>query len=187
MKTRHRRRTSRQTPGGGARTQAQRTAGDSWPGDGAGGVGRSLVCGDGVRRVSQRGSRSAVGADPRPARCRHRSFAMANTWHWQSPGRRSLRGDARASWLLKMRAPTWRAVPLPAGLTALVTLSLAPDGSLWAGGREGVFYSENGGESWAPLRRLPVVAVNRIAWNSNAGAADRYFRRGDRDLCDRSA
>ncbi len=64
---------------------------------------------------------------------------------------------------------TWRAVPLPAGLTALATLTLAPDGSLWAGGREGVFYSGDGGESWTPLRRLPVVAVNRIAWDSDLG------------------
>lgn len=60
---------------------------------------------------------------------------------------------------------TWRAVPLPSGLTALATLALAPDGSLWAGGREGVFESKDGGGSWTPLRRLPVVAVNRIAWN----------------------
>ena len=61
---------------------------------------------------------------------------------------------------------TWRAVPLPAGLTALATLALAPDGSLWAGGREGVFDSKNGGESWTALRRLPVVAVNDIAWSA---------------------
>jgi photosystem II stability/assembly factor-like uncharacterized protein len=60
---------------------------------------------------------------------------------------------------------TWRAVSLPAGLTALATLALAPDGSLWAGGREGVFYSRDNGESWVALHRLPVVAVNSIAWN----------------------
>jgi len=61
---------------------------------------------------------------------------------------------------------SWRAVPLPAGLTALATLALAPDGSLWAGGREGVFDSKDDGASWAPLRRLPVVAVNSIAWSA---------------------
>ncbi|HEX3662764.1 MAG TPA: transcriptional regulator [Acidobacteriaceae bacterium] len=60
---------------------------------------------------------------------------------------------------------TWQPIPLPAGLTALATLSLAPDGSLWAGGREGVFYSRDGGQNWNPLRRLPVVAINSIAWN----------------------
>lgn len=60
---------------------------------------------------------------------------------------------------------TWEAIPFPQGLTALATLSLAPDGSLWAGGREGVFESRDGGQSWTALRRLPVVAVNSIAWN----------------------
>jgi photosystem II stability/assembly factor-like uncharacterized protein len=64
---------------------------------------------------------------------------------------------------------TWRGMALPAGLTALATLTLAPDGSLWAGGREGVFYSENGGENWTALRRLPVVAVNNIAWVPSLG------------------
>jgi photosystem II stability/assembly factor-like uncharacterized protein len=60
----------------------------------------------------------------------------------------------------------WEAVPFPAGLTALATLTVSPDGSLWAGGREGVFYSQDGGQKWQPLRRLPVVAVNSLAWNA---------------------
>lgn len=59
----------------------------------------------------------------------------------------------------------WRAMKGPAGLTVLEALAAAPDGSLWAGGREGVFYSEDDGHSWTDLRRLPVVAINSLAWN----------------------
>lgn len=59
----------------------------------------------------------------------------------------------------------WRAVKGPAGLSGLETLAAAPDGSVWAGGREGVFYSENDGQSWTDLRRLPVVAINSLTWD----------------------
>jgi photosystem II stability/assembly factor-like uncharacterized protein len=61
----------------------------------------------------------------------------------------------------------WHAVPLPAGLTALSSLALTPDGTLWAGGREGVFFSKDQGQAWSLLKRLPVVAVNSLAWDSS--------------------
>lgn len=59
----------------------------------------------------------------------------------------------------------WQAVIFPAGLTALESLALTPDGSLWAGGREGVFYSTDGGHSWNAMRRLPLVAINSVSWD----------------------
>jgi len=61
---------------------------------------------------------------------------------------------------------TWQTRALPEGLTALATLALTPDGTLWAGGREGVFYSQDQGASWTALKRLPVVAVNSLTWDS---------------------
>jgi photosystem II stability/assembly factor-like uncharacterized protein len=63
---------------------------------------------------------------------------------------------------------TWQPIPLPAGLTALSSLTLTPDGTLWAGGREGVFYSQDRGRSWTVLKRLPVVAVNRLTWDASS-------------------
>jgi photosystem II stability/assembly factor-like uncharacterized protein len=59
----------------------------------------------------------------------------------------------------------WHPLPLPAGLTALSSLALTPDGTLWAGGREGVFFSKDQGQTWSLLRRLPVVAVTSLAWD----------------------
>ncbi|MFP5230574.1 MAG: VPS10 domain-containing protein [Acidobacteriota bacterium] len=61
----------------------------------------------------------------------------------------------------------WQYVSFPAGLTALASLALTPDGTLWAGGREGVFGSKDQGRTWTPLKRLPVVAVNNLAWDAS--------------------
>ncbi len=59
----------------------------------------------------------------------------------------------------------WQYVSFPPGLTALTSLALTPDGTLWAGGREGVFVSKDHGRTWTILKRLPVVAVNSLTWN----------------------
>ena len=59
----------------------------------------------------------------------------------------------------------WQYVTFPPGLTALTSLALTPDGTLWAGGREGVFDSKDQGRTWTILKRLPVVAVNSLTWN----------------------
>lgn len=61
---------------------------------------------------------------------------------------------------------SWQAVAFPGGLTDLDSLALTPDGSLWAGGREGVFYSTDQGHSWNALRRLPLVAINNVVWDA---------------------
>jgi len=60
---------------------------------------------------------------------------------------------------------TWHALNFPDGLTALASLAVTPDGTLWAGGREGIFFSRDEGQTWYALKRLPVVAVNNIAWD----------------------
>ncbi len=59
----------------------------------------------------------------------------------------------------------WQYASFPPGLTALTSLALTPDGTLWAGGREGVFASKDQGRTWTILKRLPVVAVNSLTWN----------------------
>jgi photosystem II stability/assembly factor-like uncharacterized protein len=65
------------------------------------------------------------------------------------------------------RGTTWHEVGLPAGLTALSSLALTPDGTLWAGGREGVFFSKAAERNWSILKRLPVVAVNGLKWDDS--------------------
>lgn len=62
------------------------------------------------------------------------------------------------------RGATWQAASLPAGLSVLQSLTVAGDGSLWAGGVGGVFYSPDHGKSWTHLSRLPVSDVNSLTW-----------------------
>lgn len=65
------------------------------------------------------------------------------------------------------RGATWKAVAFPAGLTALRAMTLAPDGSLWAGGREGLFYSTDHGQSWSRLDKLPATDITSVAWSGS--------------------
>lgn len=62
---------------------------------------------------------------------------------------------------------SWHSLAFPAGLTALTSLAVSPDGTLWAGGREGIFYSQDQGHTWSLLKHLPVVAVNGLAWDAS--------------------
>lgn len=59
----------------------------------------------------------------------------------------------------------WQPVVFPSGLTAVDALASTPDGMLWAGGREGLFYTSDRGHSWTRLRQLPVLEITSLAWD----------------------
>jgi photosystem II stability/assembly factor-like uncharacterized protein len=59
----------------------------------------------------------------------------------------------------------WQPVVFPAGLTAVDALTATPDGMLWAGGREGLFYTSDRGHTWGKLRELPVLGITSLAWD----------------------
>jgi photosystem II stability/assembly factor-like uncharacterized protein len=61
---------------------------------------------------------------------------------------------------------TWDAVPLPTNLTAVRVISTTPNGILWLGGREGMFFSENHGKSWKPMDNLPFRDVNGMNYDA---------------------
>lgn len=63
----------------------------------------------------------------------------------------------------------WERVIFPSGLSAVSALATTPQGALWAGGPQGVFYTSNQGRSWTKLQRLPVVAINSVQWDSKMG------------------
>jgi photosystem II stability/assembly factor-like uncharacterized protein len=134
------------------RVDALQAVGDAWFAATAQGLFRSADRGaswtyvaiqevEGARPGS--GSYRTIAADGRQIFIAGRTSIMAS-------------GDAGA---------TWHAVAFPTGLTALSSLALTPDGTLWAGGREGVFFSKDQGQTWSILKRLPVVAVNSLAWD----------------------
>lgn len=59
----------------------------------------------------------------------------------------------------------WDPIVFPSGLTAVEALAASPEGTLWAGGREGLFFTTDRGRTWTKLNRLPVVAINSLAWD----------------------
>jgi photosystem II stability/assembly factor-like uncharacterized protein len=59
----------------------------------------------------------------------------------------------------------WQPVVFPAALTAVDALTATPDGMLWAGGREGLFYTSDRGQTWGKLGQLPVLGITSLAWD----------------------
>jgi photosystem II stability/assembly factor-like uncharacterized protein len=62
---------------------------------------------------------------------------------------------------------TWQPLPLPEHLTSANTIAVAPGGSLWLGGREGVFYSEDKGATWSQIKTLPISNINSLSYDSD--------------------
>ena len=62
---------------------------------------------------------------------------------------------------------TWQPEPLPGKLTAIHTSTIAPGGSMWVGGREGVYYSTDNGANWTFLSKLPIADINGIDYDGD--------------------
>jgi photosystem II stability/assembly factor-like uncharacterized protein len=57
---------------------------------------------------------------------------------------------------------TWDPVALPAELTMIGAVAIDEKGNLWAGGREGVYYSTDYGATWKTIKNLFVTQVDNI-------------------------
>ncbi len=62
---------------------------------------------------------------------------------------------------------TYQSMALPQPLTAANTIAVTPEGSMWVGGREGVFYSEDKGATWTQMKTLPVSNINNLSYDSD--------------------
>ncbi len=60
---------------------------------------------------------------------------------------------------------SWQPLAMPQKLTWLNAITTAPDGGLWLGGREGVFYSEDHGQSWTEMSTLPISDINGLSYD----------------------
>ncbi len=60
---------------------------------------------------------------------------------------------------------TWNPIALPEKLTSVRALTTSPNGTLWVGGREGAFYSDDHGHSWQATN-LPVSNISNIDFDS---------------------
>jgi photosystem II stability/assembly factor-like uncharacterized protein len=62
---------------------------------------------------------------------------------------------------------TWQPLALPHKLTWLQSISIAGNGSVWLGGREGVFYSEDKGQNWNELSTLPISDISGLSYDAD--------------------
>jgi len=59
----------------------------------------------------------------------------------------------------------WTSIALPDKLTSVRALTTTPDGTLWVGGREGAFFSQDHGHTWVAMNQLPVSDISNIDYD----------------------
>jgi photosystem II stability/assembly factor-like uncharacterized protein len=60
----------------------------------------------------------------------------------------------------------WQAIALPQELTLVNAMTTTPAGLLWVGGRQGVFYSDDRGQTWHGMENLPVRNIDGISYDA---------------------
>jgi photosystem II stability/assembly factor-like uncharacterized protein len=60
----------------------------------------------------------------------------------------------------------WIPMQLPGMLTRIHKVAFAPDGTVWLGAREGVYYSQKNGKSWLWIERLPFRDVDDLTFDA---------------------
>ena len=62
---------------------------------------------------------------------------------------------------------TWQPLAMPQGLTWLQSAAVTDSGSLWLGGREGVFYSDDHGQTWSEMKSLPLRDISGLSYDAD--------------------
>jgi len=55
---------------------------------------------------------------------------------------------------------------IPSMLTSIHRVAISPDGTLWLGAREGVYFSQDKGKSWLWIERLPFRDVDDLTYDT---------------------
>jgi ligand-binding sensor domain-containing protein len=63
----------------------------------------------------------------------------------------------------------WWPVSIPIALTRIHRVAFSPDGTLWIGGREGVYFTRDKGKSWMWVHRLPMVDIDDLYYDAQLG------------------
>jgi photosystem II stability/assembly factor-like uncharacterized protein len=63
----------------------------------------------------------------------------------------------------------WWPVSIPVALTRIHCIAFSTDGTLWIGGREGVYFSRDKGKSWMWVHRLPLVDIDDLHFDAPSG------------------
>ncbi len=69
--------------------------------------------------------------------------------------------------LSKDGGQTWWPMGLPTMLTRIHRVVFSPDGTLWLGAREGVYFSQDQGKTWLWIGRLPFRDVDDLEYDAD--------------------
>jgi len=61
---------------------------------------------------------------------------------------------------------SWWPLGLPTVLTRIHRIAFSPDGTLWLGAREGVYFTRDDGKSWMWVHRLPLADVDDLCYDA---------------------
>ncbi len=61
----------------------------------------------------------------------------------------------------------WWPLGIPTVLTRIHRISFSPDGTLWLGAREGVYFTRDKGKSWMWVRRFPLVDIDDLYYDAH--------------------
>jgi photosystem II stability/assembly factor-like uncharacterized protein len=64
---------------------------------------------------------------------------------------------------------TWKLLSIPTKLTGIHCLLFTPDGTLWLGAREGVYFTRDLGKTWLWIERLPFREADDLSYDAAAG------------------
>ncbi len=84
----------------------------------------------------------------------------------------TVHGDAMAAAradgvvLSKDAGQSWWPMGIPTMLTRIHRVAFSPDGTLWLGAREGVYYTRDMGRTWLWLHRLPFRDVDDLSYDT---------------------
>ena len=75
----------------------------------------------------------------------------------------AVRGDSAV--ISKDAGQSWWPMGLPTMLTRIHRVAFSPDGTLWLGAREGVYFTRDLGKSWMWFQRLPLRDVDDMSFD----------------------
>jgi photosystem II stability/assembly factor-like uncharacterized protein len=81
--------------------------------------------------------------------------------------------------LSKDSGRSWWPMSIPTMLTRIHRVTFTPDGTLWLGAREGVYFTRDLGKTWLWVQRLPFRDVDDLAFDPASGRLLVSSRRSD--------
>lgn len=64
---------------------------------------------------------------------------------------------------------SWQLIGIPGVLTRIHCAAFSADGTLWLGGREGVYFSRDLGQTWMWVHRFPLNDVDELYYDAHMG------------------